>query len=246
MSNRVRNRLTYANVVATLALVFAMSGGAYAANKFLITSSRQISPKVLKALKGAPGKAGANGANGAQGPAGAAGAQGPAGAKGEAGAAGARGEAGASGAKGEAGAPGKEGSPWTAGGTLPSGRSETGAWSLQTHGETIGITSISFPVQLESALSAAHVFFISPGEEGTVDAEQCPGSVASPEAAAGDLCVYARGLGGLTPFEAGPISDPTQEEGTPGAAKTGASLLLTPEVGSEAQTGYGTWAVTAP
>jgi len=235
--------LSYANVVATLALVFAMSGGAYAAGRYLITSSKQISPKVLKTLKGAPGKAGA------QGPAGAAGAQGPAGAagaKGEAGAPGARGEMGPPGAKGEAGAPGKEGSPWTAGGTLPKGKSETGTWSVQTHGEILGFTSISFPIQLANGLSAAHVFFIPPGEEGKVGAEQCPGSVGSPEAAEGDLCVYARELGELTPFSLGAIDDPTQSEGTPGAAKTGASLMLVPEAGSEAETGYGTWAVTAP
>ena len=43
--------MTYANVAATLALVFAMSGGAPAANHYLITSTNQISPKVLKELK---------------------------------------------------------------------------------------------------------------------------------------------------------------------------------------------------
>lgn len=31
MFSRIRKRMTYANVVATIALVFAMSGGAYAA-----------------------------------------------------------------------------------------------------------------------------------------------------------------------------------------------------------------------
>ncbi|HEV3072734.1 MAG TPA: hypothetical protein VGY76_15050 [Solirubrobacteraceae bacterium] len=241
MIDRTRNRLTYANVTATLALVFAMSGGAYAANKFLITSTKQISPKVLKALKSAPGK---NGAPGTAGAAGVQGPTGPAGAKGEAGAPGARGETGPAGPKGEAGASGKEGSPWTAGGTLPKGKSETGAWSVQTHGATVGVTSISFPIQLENGLSAAQVFFVTPEKVGTV--EQCPGSVGSPEAAAGALCVYARFLGGLTPFEAGVVEDPTQGLGTPGAAKTGANLLLVPEAGSEAETGYGTWAVTAP
>ena len=45
----MRGRLSYANVAMTLALVFAMSGGAYAASKYVITSTKQISPKVLKA-----------------------------------------------------------------------------------------------------------------------------------------------------------------------------------------------------
>jgi hypothetical protein len=69
-------RLSYANVTATLALVFSMSGGALAANHYLISSTKQISPKVLKKLKGKNGTIGATGATGPQGPAGAAGAQG--------------------------------------------------------------------------------------------------------------------------------------------------------------------------
>ncbi|HEX4306232.1 MAG TPA: hypothetical protein VHZ54_09365 [Solirubrobacterales bacterium] len=66
-------------MTATLALVFAMSGGALAASHYVITSKKQISPTVLKSLKGKPGKAGAAGKTGATGPAGATGAAGPAG-----------------------------------------------------------------------------------------------------------------------------------------------------------------------
>ena len=58
----MRRRLSYANVTATLALVFAMSGGAMAANHYLITSTKQINPKVLKKLTGKTGKTGATGA----------------------------------------------------------------------------------------------------------------------------------------------------------------------------------------
>jgi hypothetical protein len=82
---RIRQRLGYANVIATLALVFAMSGGALAAKHYLIESTRQINPKVLKKLKGNIGRPGARGqvgAAGAQGAAGAAGAAGPEGARG--------------------------------------------------------------------------------------------------------------------------------------------------------------------
>ena len=69
-------RLNYANVTATLALFFAISGGALAAKHYLINSTKQINPKVLKALEGTPGKegpvgkegpAGKNGANGGNG-----------------------------------------------------------------------------------------------------------------------------------------------------------------------------------
>ena len=72
----MRPRLTYANVAATIALVFSMSGGALAANHFLITSAKQISPKVLKKLVGPRGAVGAPGAPGKEGPVGKDGASG--------------------------------------------------------------------------------------------------------------------------------------------------------------------------
>jgi hypothetical protein len=80
----IRRRVTFANSVAVLALVFAMSGGAIAATHYLITSKSQISPKVLKALKGKTGRQGARGPAGAPGAAGSPGATGAAGAAGSA------------------------------------------------------------------------------------------------------------------------------------------------------------------
>lgn len=90
----IRNHLSYANVVATLALVFAMSGGALAASHYVINSTKEINPKILKRLKGA---AGAKGATGAAGAAGAVGTQGPAGATGSQGPGGSTGPSGTSG-----------------------------------------------------------------------------------------------------------------------------------------------------
>jgi Collagen triple helix repeat (20 copies) len=86
----VRKRITYANVAATLALVFAMSGGAFAAKHYLLSSTKQISPKVLKALKGKTGKTGATG---------------------PAGPAGLTGKEGLSGKEGKEGKEGKQGPP---------------------------------------------------------------------------------------------------------------------------------------
>jgi len=83
----MRRHLTYANVVATLALVFAMSGGALAAKHYLLTSTKQIKPSLLATLKG---KAGPRGPAGPAGPIGV----------GVAGLTGQRGDAGATGPSG--------------------------------------------------------------------------------------------------------------------------------------------------
>jgi hypothetical protein len=78
----VRRRPSYATIVSTLALVIAIGGGsawAVTHHHYLITSTAQIKPKVLKKLHGhdgASGPAGARGANGATGPSGATGATG--------------------------------------------------------------------------------------------------------------------------------------------------------------------------
>ncbi len=55
-------RLSYANVAATLALVLALGGSsAYAAKHYLITSTKQIKPSVVKALRSRVGTTGATG-----------------------------------------------------------------------------------------------------------------------------------------------------------------------------------------
>ena len=106
---RERIHLSPTTVIATLALVFAMTGGAYAAKKYLITSTKQISPKgdMLKALQGKAGPAGANGPAGPVGPQGPAGGPGGKGENGKEGAAGKNGENGKPGENGKAGANGK-------------------------------------------------------------------------------------------------------------------------------------------
>jgi hypothetical protein len=182
MLSAIRKRLTYANVAMTLALVFAMSGGAYAAKRYLITSTKQISPKVLKSLKGANGK---NGTAGPAGPAGAAGAAGagtagPQGPQGTAGTNGTTGTNGVSaetksfvGAKGSCTQGGIEvksaspaanvcnGSPWVAAGTLPKGSTEEGAWSATTvENVTTAVyanPAISFGIPLSAAPTVVFV-----------------------------------------------------------------------------------------
>jgi hypothetical protein len=63
----MRRRFSYANVTATLALVFAMTGGALAARHYLISSTKEISPRVLRALRGRTGATGRPGAPGVPG-----------------------------------------------------------------------------------------------------------------------------------------------------------------------------------
>jgi hypothetical protein len=77
--NSIRRHLNYANVVATMALVFAMGGTAVAAKHYLINSTKQIKPSVLKSLEGRTGKTGPQGPAGAPGSPGLTGKEGPAG-----------------------------------------------------------------------------------------------------------------------------------------------------------------------
>ncbi len=101
-------RLTYANVAATLALVFSMSGSAVAASHYLLSATSQISPAVLKKLKG---RTGATGAPGLQGATGGTGSPGKQGLRGETGKPGPTGPRGEEGEPGEPGLRGEQGVP---------------------------------------------------------------------------------------------------------------------------------------
>jgi hypothetical protein len=226
MFSRIRKRFTYANVAMTLALVFAMSGGAYAASKYVINSTKQINPKVLKALKGANGKSGAAGLAGPAGATGPGGPGGPAGAKGETGA------AGAPGTKGENGAPGAKGENGTTGftKTLPKGETEKGTWvvtpvAITGTSNIFGHGPISFGIPLSSAPT---VIYLKEGEKETTE---CPGTVEEPKAKEGHLCVY-------TSVELGTTYEGA-EAFTAGALLAFKGLIAGVPV-------YGTWAVTAP
>ena len=124
MNDFVRKHLTYANVVATVALLFAMAGGALATSRYLITSTRQISPRVLAELKandrgkrgpegkqGPEGETGTTGPEGKQGPEGKTGTTGPEGKQGPEGKTGTTGPEGKQGPEGKTGTTGPEGKP---------------------------------------------------------------------------------------------------------------------------------------
>jgi hypothetical protein len=265
----IRERhLNATTIVAIVALVFAMTGGAWAAKRYLITSTSQISPKVLKALKGASGKVGAAGPAGPAGPAGAAGAgaAGPPGPQGPGGPAGLEGKEGKEGEKGPKGVPG---SPWAAGGTLPVGSTEKGAWTfgpIEKEGSPANFLVASFAIPLAAPLAGGiacegpnvgagcHVHFINTagkeltGEEGTIEVDPaktgaCLGSAAAPTATSGNLCIYAAQIQNVVHLGDESILNPAGGEG---AGTTGATLrvILGGVTVGEESAGVGTWAVT--
>jgi hypothetical protein len=253
MFSTIRKRLTYTNVALTLALVFTITGGAYAASKYVITSTKQIKPSVLAQLKGKAGPAGAQGSAGPQGTAGAAGPQGPAGpqgGRGETGPAGSNGKNGANGTTGPKGPTGPAGATGQTGftETLPSGKTETGTWILRGTANVekeFKFTAISFPIPLKEKLTAPGLY-IQIGE-GLPKFGQCKtGSVEKPEAAPGFLCVYEGETffrkGGLGP---GNFLTPTKGAGVLSTGTVLAFETLQPTTPGEEVSAEGTWAVTA-
>jgi hypothetical protein len=97
-------------IIAAVALFVVLGGTAGAAGRYLITSTSQIKPSVLKALRGDAGHIGPAGSRGI-GATGAPGSPGPSGPSGEPGATGAQGPAGATGPAGPAGPAGPSGAP---------------------------------------------------------------------------------------------------------------------------------------
>jgi hypothetical protein len=309
MLSPLRNRFGIPGVIAVIALVFAMLGGAYAA------SNNGGGGKATASAKAKRGPKGPKGATGPQGPQGPIGPQGPAGAKGDkgdpgatgaagpAGTAGATGATGAAGPKGDPGgsilvgeftgpeetppnagpcsgrggsefepedgggsvvyacngAEGDKGSPWTAGGTLPSGETETGAWAFSGgEGEEV-YTPISFTIPLAAALDKEHTHFQTQAnfadfDEAGPETVGCKGTggpapfpvFVPPSAPPGHLCVYQSGnsTNVLNATFKG-FERPTFNEAQ-GATPAGIALVFTIGVAEPSGHGGGVWAVTAP
>ncbi|HEX3042787.1 MAG TPA: hypothetical protein VHP56_11935 [Solirubrobacterales bacterium] len=207
MFTKIHEKLGTAGfVISIVALVAALSGGAYAASGALTGKQKKEVTKIAKQYAGKPG------APGAQGPAGAAG---PAGPKGDTGSAGSAGAAGVSpagtnftgektvdsvtckeggteykGATTNLVCNGKKGTNGTTGftETLPPNKTETGVWgggkteAGVAEGEFLRWFPISFPIPLADAPEAIYVGPTEasapgcPGRGGAKDPEESPES----------------------------------------------------------------------
>ena len=227
MFSKAHNKLGTAGLaVAIVALVFAMVGGAFAANKVIIKKLSQISPSVQKQLRGKTGPQGPVGPAGAQGPKGDAGPKGDTGPAGSAGSAGSKGATGPTGPGGSAGPTGPTGPAET---NLPAEKTLKGLWQFQASDTDVAIVTVSFPLRV---LPGPDFHYMKPGAAPTAE---CPGSSENPQAAPGYFCLYAHVLVNAA---ASPI--------TLGAAPSlgyRAEWIVTDE--SKRTFGYGSWAVTA-
>jgi hypothetical protein len=144
---------------------------------------------------------------------------------------------GTNGANGVNGKEGKEGPAGPLLEALPSGRSETGVYSLEGAGSVIE-SGWGFPLQLGSE-PTAHL--IKDGEASTA---QCPGSVSKPTAAPGNLCVYEAKNHSAGSSEA--LFNPENESFGGKASRFGWGFAINNGSPGSNAWSMGTWAVTAP
>lgn len=213
---RIRRHLTYANVIATLALFLALGGGAYAAVKLPKNSvtSKQIKNNAVNSAKVANGSLLSRDFKAGQLPAGA------------------RGPQGAQGLQGAAGQTGAPGNPAAYPSILPSGRTEVGVYSARESAAATGnavSAAISFPIPL--AASPSVVTF---GPDPT-----CTGSVIAPTAPRGALCIYPGQTVNAAEFA-------TDDEGNVGSASPEGAGVQVIASGAGDTIEQGAWAVTAP
>ncbi|MGE0067559.1 MAG: hypothetical protein AB7T48_09430 [Solirubrobacterales bacterium] len=274
MFSRIHQKLGTAGfVIAIVALVMAMAGGAYAAQQALNGKQKKEVEKIAKKYAGKNGK---NGAAGAQGPAGPAGPKGDAGAAGAAGTAGAKGATGVTGATGAGatgptgpagtGATGPTGATGSTGQTgftetLPSGKTETGTWAhvgegefepaAEAGGSKLAVIPISFPIPLSADIAGSNIQknpanFPTGASAGEI--ENCPGSASDPKANAGFFCLYNTvAWQGEEPVALNPVFLAIFKSGSllaAGLSKSG-GVIFSPAF-EEIAYAYGTWAVTAP
>jgi hypothetical protein len=216
-------------VLAMVALVAALGGGAYAASGGLTAKQKKEVTKIAQTeAKKYAGKQGANGATGPAGPTGTAGAKGDNGAVGE------------KGSNGTAGVPGEVGPAGPTETTLPPGKTETGDWSVFNAPGGEPFLSISF--QLRAGFEPL-VTWVEAG--GNPTSGPCKGgSSADPIAEPGNLCIFAHHVINLGEGE---FSEPAFSTASIYTADPTSGFVAEFVVPNHAASGYatGSWALTA-
>jgi hypothetical protein len=245
--------------IAVLAMLVALTGGAFAASGALTGKQKKEVEKIAKKSAGKPGAQGATGATGAKGDKGDAGGAGAAGVEGKPGksvkvtsiASGNAFECEEQGGalvEEEGAVSGTEVCNGKTGFTavLPPGEIETGTWAFTgSPADTSGVpVSISFAIPLAARLHEEDVHFQEEDEETFVNACGTTGSTPTP--IPGVLCVYRSLTVEGTTFEgifpAHTVIFPNEPEAQ-GTSKQGAVLLFGPP--SAVTSNYGTFAVRA-
>jgi hypothetical protein len=208
--------------VVIAVVVLAVSGTAATA-AHLITSAQikngtiklvDISPRARTALHGARGFRGLPGQRGLQGPRGL------------------PGQAGEAGATGATGLQGKPGDPAQFPQTLPSGRTETGDFSIRFNAAAAGQSgddSISFALPLATAPTPV-----------LGGSQNCTGTTANPTAPAGTLCLYYNQVTNVA------ARDVVNAMGAVASADRQGAVLDAVSSGAGDTLARGSWAVTAP
>jgi hypothetical protein len=221
-TKRITRHLSYANVIASLALFIALGGASYAAVAIPANSvgtnqlkkSAVAGSKIKKnAISSAKVKDGSlqrgdfasgtllQGAQGIQGP------------------------------KGDPGPQGDAGPPGPFPGVLPSGKTMRGAYGMDGVATSAGYPfrdAVSFGFSLPAGGPAVQAHFVAKGGSD----QNCPGSEPEPEAAPGHLCIFE---------EAGVNHPPLKIY-----LRRSGAILYTASALAGYFTSSGTWAVTAP
>lgn len=260
---KLKDRLGVPGILAMIALVFAMAGGAWAA-------SGKLTPVMKKEVEKIAKKAAKKVAiPGPQGPKGDTGPKGDAGPKGDTGSPGLPGKDGTdgksvivaneappscteggvtyevegsgeenevcNGEEGPEGQPGQEGSPWVAG-TAPSGVTLKGTWSLPPYQAAAKEEVLFIPISTGVPVPVA-----GEGLKAVLAPDPgCPGTAASPQPAINpnEVCLYAEEETNIEP-EIFPSSSKLRKSG-------GGIIVRLETAAAGVARAYGSWAFTTP
>lgn len=243
MISKLHERLGTAGfILSIVAIIAALTGTAFAVSGLNKKQKQQVTA-IAKKYAGKDGAPGAQGPAGPVGPAGkdgAAGAEGKQGPEGKQGKEGKEGPEGPEGPEGIEGPKGDEGPPGPEGNikkTLPSGFTETGAWSFNASlsdatefepGAFWIHPALTFSIPLPTALSFT-----------TIELEggpHCTGAYNNATADPGYLCIYV----------AEPLQNAEFLPGAPGLPLSKYGAVANIVVKADHASGNGTFAVTAP